>query len=169
MRESTIIMLWMLVFLLLITFWVDMRLKNLREECLGHYLLLERLLANGSGLPGTSIRNGNSLTAPTRRDPQPTNYDANDDTMMAPWFDSQQSTENSDNTLLPSFIDDLVPTKAELSKALRGVSGICGTVEPTGKDQWVYPGKREPIISGTSLNGQLEGYDETHLYAPAWI
>ena len=164
MKESTIIMLWMLIFLLLITFWVDVRLKALREECLTHYMMLERLIMNAD-------RMGNTRKESTTGYPS-----LFSDTDAAPWFSDSNSAVFDSNAgvsrplaiqsprsnLLPDFIDDLVPTKDELSKALRGVG--CSARD----DQWTYPGKIQPAVSGTT-GPQLEGYDESNLYAPAWI
>ena len=168
MRESTVIMLWMLVFLLLITFWVDVRLKSLREECMGHYIILERLLAGTRAIPHSLQSSGNIRM----------------DTDSRPWFSenpalfdyaghaSSNGGTNAGTTALPDFIDDLVPTKDELSKALRGVGSFCPTEQDSSQQdrastEWTYPGKTPPIISG--MSGQhLEGYDDSQLYAPAW-
>lgn len=106
MKESTSIMLWMLLFLLLITFWVDLRIRGLREEFLRHCLLLERCIGQ----------------LPQDRAPTYTT-DAKDggDGTFAPWRAVSNSEPKSG---LPRFIDDLVPSQEELAKALRGVDSI---------------------------------------------
>jgi hypothetical protein len=114
MKETTSIMLWMLLFLLLITFWVDLRIRGLREEFMQNISLLERCL-------NRQVPHENE--GPFTTDAQPPSVDGN----LAPW-----TAKNAQSSVLPTFIDDLVPSKEELSKAVRGVDYLMPEVRPSG-------------------------------------
>ena len=115
MKETTSIMLWMLLFLLLITFWVDLRIRGLREEFMRNISLLERCM---------NRQTSQEIDGPFTTDAQPASVDGN----LAPWT----AKVTSQSSVLPTFIDDLVPSKEELSKAVPGVDYLMPEKRPAG-------------------------------------
>lgn len=138
MRETTSIMLWMLLFLLLITFWVDLRIRGLREEFLRHCLLMERCIS------ATSKQGAMKPYTTDAREP------SMDRTLHAPWG-ADMAGNISSSAPLPQFIDDIVPTKDELARALRGVDSLASTTAP----------------NPSALGPSFDGYEGT-LYAPVF-
>jgi len=130
-------MLWMLLFLLLITFWVDLRIRGLREEFLRHCLLMERCISRGQ--------------LPHRQEPSFTT-DAKapgEEGLHAPWFEDMSPPPSGSS--LPRFIDDIVPTREELSRALKGVDALHGGRPPTS----------------VPTSSSFQGYEGT-IYAPVF-
>jgi hypothetical protein len=137
MKETTSIMLWMLLFLLLITFWVDLRIRGLREEFLRHCLLIERSVS-GAAAPTTARSYTTDAQALTL-----------DGSTHAPWTDGRDALRPT--AALPQFIDDIVPTKDELARALRGVDST-------------VPG---PVLRPAPYGTSFDGYEGT-IYAPVF-
>jgi hypothetical protein len=147
MKESTIIMLWMLLFLLLLTFWVDLRLRNLREEFLGHCAYIERAVISGQAGAGSTSPGPGFERVSWYADAalHPGNPPSSGHLADKPWEGA------------PQFYDDLIPTKKELDEAMKGVQL---KEEPCHWDP-TPPGGTSPSLP---YNGP-DAYDGSALYA----
>src|SRR4051794_19040093 len=126
MKESTMIMLWMLLFLLLLTFWVDLRMRHLREELLSHCVYMERAVLSARQAPASQMRD----VSP--REDGPASWYA--DVVVHP--DRHQVWEGA-----PAFYDDLIPSKSELDEAMKGVKpDPCTWSQPLVEQQPPYEG-----------------------------
>jgi hypothetical protein len=146
MKESTIIMLWMLLFLLLLTFWVDLRLRHLREEFLGHCAYMERAVLSHQAAAPPALPSGTGDRVAWYADAAAAPVPALGSVGDKPWDGA------------PKFYDDLIPTKKELDEVMKGVKNL--NEEPC---HW------EPApAQGTSPSQPYSGpdaYDGSSLYA----